>query len=153
VGVLQRAAQRGARQHTTGTRLATGSGPTGTSSVAMRLVAPEAAAGARPGKPPASAGAGQPLDAGTASPTGPATVQRDAADVAPAEAAPATGPASGAAAEPARTAAAPAVPVVEGMSQEQVDELAKRLVGPIVRRIKADMLLDRERRGLRIDVG
>ena len=37
------------------------------------------------------------------------------------------------------------------MSQEQVDELAKRLVGPIVRRIKADMLLDRERRGLRID--
>lgn len=37
------------------------------------------------------------------------------------------------------------------MSQEQVDELAKRLVGPIMRRIKADMLLDRERRGLRID--
>jgi len=38
------------------------------------------------------------------------------------------------------------------MSQDLVDELARRLVGPIVRRIKADMLLDRERRGLRTDV-
>lgn len=46
---------------------------------------------------------------------------------------------------------APAPAADEEMSEEQVDELAKRLVGPIVRRIKADMLLDRERRGLRID--
>ncbi|MFI7482640.1 hypothetical protein ACH9EU_09495 [Kocuria sp. M1R5S2] len=54
---------------------------------------------------------------------------------------------------PAAPAAAAAAPGEAGMSQEQVDALAKRLVGPIVRRIKADMLLDRERRGLRIDVG
>ncbi|MUN61958.1 hypothetical protein GMA12_02155 [Kocuria sediminis] len=48
--------------------------------------------------------------------------------------------------------AAPGTPGDTGMSPEQVDELAQRLVAPIVRRIKADMLLDRERRGLRTDV-
>ena len=35
---------------------------------------------------------------------------------------------------------------------EQLEDLAKRLTGPLVRRIKAEMLLDRERRGLRTDV-
>ena len=37
-------------------------------------------------------------------------------------------------------------------SPEQLEELAKRLAGPLIRRIKAEMLLDRERRGLRTDV-
>ncbi|MDQ0821178.1 hypothetical protein QFZ79_003552 [Arthrobacter sp. V4I6] len=36
-------------------------------------------------------------------------------------------------------------------SPEQLEELAKRLAGPLIRRIKAEMLLDRERRGLRTD--
>ena len=35
---------------------------------------------------------------------------------------------------------------------EQLEELAKRLTGPLIRRIKAEMLLDRERRGLRTDM-
>jgi hypothetical protein len=34
---------------------------------------------------------------------------------------------------------------------DQLEELAKRLAGPLIRRIKAEMLLDRERRGLRTD--
>ncbi|WP_456505520.1 hypothetical protein [Arthrobacter sp. UYCu723] len=34
---------------------------------------------------------------------------------------------------------------------EQLEDLAKRLAGPLIRRIKAEMLLDRERRGLRTD--
>lgn len=37
-------------------------------------------------------------------------------------------------------------------SPEQLEELAKRLTGPLIRRIKAEMLLDRERRGLRTDM-
>jgi hypothetical protein len=35
---------------------------------------------------------------------------------------------------------------------EQLEELARRLVVPLARRLKAEMLLDRERRGLRTDV-
>jgi len=46
---------------------------------------------------------------------------------------------------------APAADAVSGMSSDQLDDLAKRLAGPIIRRIKADMLLDRERRGVRTD--
>ena len=38
-----------------------------------------------------------------------------------------------------------------GATPEQLEELAKRLAGPLIRRIKAEMLLDRERRGLRTD--
>ncbi|WP_188539254.1 eisosome protein 1 [Kocuria dechangensis] len=53
---------------------------------------------------------------------------------------------------PAGPGAVPGPPGGTGMSPEQIDELAQRLVAPIVRRIKADMLLDRERRGLRTDV-
>jgi hypothetical protein len=35
---------------------------------------------------------------------------------------------------------------------EQLEELARRLVPSLVRRLKAEMLVDRERRGLRTDV-
>ncbi|APX04069.1 hypothetical protein [Arthrobacter sp. QXT-31] len=37
------------------------------------------------------------------------------------------------------------------VTPDQLEELAKRLAGPLIRRIKAEMLLDRERRGLRTD--
>lgn len=47
------------------------------------------------------------------------------------------------------TAAAPG-PLGAG-TPDQLEELAKRLAGPLIRRIKAEMLLDRERRGLRTD--
>jgi hypothetical protein len=60
----------------------------------------------------------------------------------PAPAGPPQGPAAGGAA--ASGAAATATP-------EQLEDLAKRLAGPLIRRIKAEMLLDRERRGLRTD--
>jgi hypothetical protein len=58
----------------------------------------------------------------------------------PVPAAVATGPAG------KQAAGAPAA------TPEQLEELAKRLTGPLIRRIKAEMLLDRERRGLRTDV-
>jgi hypothetical protein len=65
--------------------------------------------------------------------------------------APAAAEAAGAAAQgpAARGAAASGSPA--GATPEQLDELAKRLAGPLIRRIKAEMLLDRERRGLRTD--
>jgi hypothetical protein len=44
-----------------------------------------------------------------------------------------------------------APPAGAGHTPEQLDELARRLVGPLTRQIKADMLLDRERRGVRTD--
>jgi hypothetical protein len=47
------------------------------------------------------------------------------------------------------TAGAPGSPGTA--TPDQLEELAKRLAGPIIRRIKAEMLLDRERRGLRTD--
>ena len=50
----------------------------------------------------------------------------------------------------ARGATASGIPA--GATPEQLEELAKRLAGPLIRRIKAEMLLDRERRGLRTDV-
>lgn len=108
--------------------------------VATRLAAPATEA-PRPGHPVET-----PAGPGSGTPTGTGTVQRATGEA---------GPATGTPADPARPAAAPAAPAApagEGMSQDQVDELARRLVGPIVRRIKADMLLDRERRGLRTDV-
>lgn len=109
--------------------------------VAMRLALP---APEPPGTGPA---AGPAADPGPGSPAGAPALQRAGEDTLPAAetAAPPTG------AVTTSAAAAPAPAADEEMSQEQVDELAKRLVGPIVRRIKADMLLDRERRGLRID--
>jgi hypothetical protein len=36
-------------------------------------------------------------------------------------------------------------------SPEEVEALAHKLAGPMMRRIRAEMLLDRERRGLRTD--
>jgi hypothetical protein len=49
---------------------------------------------------------------------------------------------------------APGTPAGAGAgatSPEQLEALAQRLFAPLVRRIKAEMLLDRERRGLRTD--
>jgi hypothetical protein len=48
-----------------------------------------------------------------------------------------------------RGATASGIPA--GATPEQLEDLAKRLAGPLIRRIKAEMLLDRERRGLRTD--
>ncbi|MDQ0894645.1 hypothetical protein [Agromyces ramosus] len=48
----------------------------------------------------------------------------------------------------AHTSVAPAPPAPAG---ENVEQLARKLYGPLVRRIKAELLLDRERRGIRID--
>lgn len=50
---------------------------------------------------------------------------------------------------PERSAGAPGV--AGAATPDQLEELAKRLAGPLIRRIKAEMLLDRERRGLRTD--
>ena len=49
------------------------------------------------------------------------------------------------------TSSAPAAPA-SGTSPEQIEELARRLVGPLTRRLSAQMLLDRERRGHRTDL-
>ncbi len=38
-----------------------------------------------------------------------------------------------------------------GASTDNVEQLVRKLYGPLVRRIKAELLLDRERRGIRID--
>ncbi|MEN8582292.1 hypothetical protein ABFP37_06260 [Burkholderia sp. RS01] len=58
-------------------------------------------------------------------------------------------PAGPAPAAPERSAGASGVPGTA--TPDQLEELAKRLAGPLIRRIKAEMLLDRERRGLRTD--
>jgi len=39
----------------------------------------------------------------------------------------------------------------DGGGPEQVEALAQKLLGPLLRRIKAELLLDRERNGLRTD--
>ncbi|MFI7495799.1 hypothetical protein ACH9D2_13935 [Kocuria sp. M4R2S49] len=108
-------------------------------------------------RPSGPGGIAGPAEApGPGSPAGAPAVQRAGEEAFPAEEATSTPPgpvptAADSGTTSAGPATAPAPAVDEEMSQEQVDELAKRLVGPIVRRIKADMLLDRERRGLRID--
>ena len=81
---------------------------------------------------PATSGPGE-ADSGIAAYGGPAAAPAGAAT---------HGPATGGAAAPGTPAAA---------TPEQLEELAKRLAGPLIRRIKAEMLLDRERRGLRTD--
>lgn len=58
-------------------------------------------------------------------------------------------PAGPAPAAPERSAGASGPP--SAPTPDQLEELAKRLAGPLIRRIKAEMLLDRERRGLRTD--
>lgn len=57
-------------------------------------------------------------------------------------------PEPGGSAGGAQTSVAPAAPAPPG---ENVEQLARKLYGPLVRRIKAELLLDRERRGIRID--
>ncbi|WP_219816669.1 hypothetical protein [Arthrobacter sp. ZGTC131] len=95
-------------------------------------------------------------------------VQRDSLPGAPdaaarPEAAPVTAPEASSAVEANRdeSPAGPAAPAsgrsmgapgtAGAATPDQLEELAKRLAGPLIRRIKAEMLLDRERRGLRTD--
>ena len=49
------------------------------------------------------------------------------------------------------TAAASGIAAAAGGGTENVEQLVRKLYGPLVRRIKAELLLDRERRGIRID--
>lgn len=124
----------------------TGGPSTAPGDATVQRDAADPAVGSRPDVPTQGAGsAGGPstaasqdsLDAG-------ASVQADAG--APPDGA--ARPVPGAATAPAgkQAAGAPAA------TPEQLEELAKRLAGPLIRRIKAEMLLDRERRGLRTDV-
>ncbi len=52
---------------------------------------------------------------------------------------------------PGATAPSMAEAGITGASSEQIEALADRLLGPLTRRLKAEMLLDRERRGVRTD--
>jgi hypothetical protein len=98
----------------------------------------------------------RPPPAAGAVPDGPVpgqdTVQRQEATGPP------PAPASAPAPAPDHPAAAPAAaaPADGGAGAapdpEQLEELARRLVPSLVRRLKAEMLVDRERRGLRTDV-
>lgn len=60
--------------------------------------------------------------------------------------APAPAPAQADAALPPSATGAPGSP-------DQLDELARRLAGPILARVKAELLVERERRGVRTDAG
>jgi hypothetical protein len=59
--------------------------------------------------------------------------------------------------QPAAQAGAPAPSGGGGTAPaagpDQIDELVRRLAGPMLRRVKAELLLDRERRGVRTDIG
>ena len=48
-------------------------------------------------------------------------------------------------------ALSPAAAGAAAAPTENVEQLVRKLYGPLVRRIKAELLLDRERRGIRID--
>jgi hypothetical protein len=48
-------------------------------------------------------------------------------------------------------ALSPAAAAAPGGGPENVEQLVRKLYGPLIRRIKAELLLDRERRGIRID--
>jgi hypothetical protein len=95
--------------------------------------------------------------------TGSDLVQRAAEEDAPASAEPAPSEpageppapeADGAPVQPPAAPAASAAPAAVGATatSEQIEALADRLLGPLTRRLKAEMLLDRERRGVRTDV-
>ncbi|MCU1566710.1 MAG: hypothetical protein JWQ56_1647 [Pseudarthrobacter sp.] len=118
-----------------------------TSAVAQREVTPfppEVQSGASVAGPAPAAGlpTAAPDTAGFA-----ASVQADA------ESAPAGAARQGPAASGnGRAGPEPQNPGTAAATPEQLEELAKRLTGPLIRRIKAEMLLDRERRGLRTDV-
>ncbi|BCW71119.1 hypothetical protein [Arthrobacter sp. NicSoilB8] len=102
-------------------------GHPGMDSPSAMPVVPASASGATE-----EAGGGIPVQGGTdATPAGAARQEQAAGGVA------------------ARGAAASGIPA--GATPEQLEDLAKRLAGPLIRRIKAEMLLDRERRGLRTD--
>lgn len=69
----------------------------------------------------------------------PAAVQRDAEAPAPTPTEASPGPSEvGAAGTP---------------GTDQVDELVRRLAGPMIQRVRAELLLERERRGIRTDIG
>ena len=51
----------------------------------------------------------------------------------------------------ALSSAVPAPGAAATAGPENVEQLVRKLYGPLVRRIKAELLLDRERRGIRID--
>jgi hypothetical protein len=72
------------------------------------------------------------------------TASRQATSAAP-------GPAPAPAPPAASPAPAPGAAPASGSSPEQLEELARRLVAPLSRRLKAEMLIDRERRGHRTD--
>lgn len=119
---------------------------TGGDATAQRDAADSAVA-SRPGVPahgagsvggPSTAASQDSLDAGPSVQTD--TGLAPAGAVQPVPGAAATGPAG------KQAAGAPVA------TPEQLEDLAKRLTGPLIRRIKAEMLLDRERRGLRTDV-
>lgn len=117
-------------------------------------------ADALPGVP----GPSMPLAAASSPATATAAGPSEAAPETPAEASPASAvpteqpgaDEASAAAGAADGAAAPAGGAAggrgaEASSPEQVEALAQRLFAPLMRRIRAEMLLDRERRGLRTD--
>ena len=87
----------------------------------------------------------------TAPPAGaPVTVPPEISGVSSAVEANTEGPPAGPAPPtPERSAGTPGL--TGATTPDQLEELAKRLAGPLIRRIKAEMLLDRERRGLRTD--
>lgn len=76
------------------------------------------------------------------------SVQREEVDAVATPPAP-TPPAPSAA--PAGTTVVPPAAASGAGSPEELEKLAGRLYSPLIRRIKAELLLDRERRGLRID--
>lgn len=119
---------------------------TGSDATAQRDAA-DPAAGLPAGVPAQGAGSvgGSSAAASPSSFDTEASVQTDAGSPPAGAGQPVTG---AAAVGPAGTQAAGA----PAGTPEQLEELAKRLTGPLIRRIKAEMLLDRERRGLRTDV-
>ena len=97
-------------------------------------------------RPPTSSDRAPPTRSPTECPNSADALRSTAADLAerPAEALSSAAPA---AASALASAAASAI----GGGPENVEKLARRLYGPLVRRLKAELLLDRERRGIRID--
>jgi len=111
---------------------------------------------------PARPASPSPMPVAALVPSAPAVVQRaEAVDAPTAEPpppsdagpAPSDGPAGNGTAAASVTAppAAGGAASVDASSPEAIEKLAQRLYGPLVRRLKAELLLDRERRGIRID--
>jgi hypothetical protein len=79
--------------------------------------------------------------------SGPAPAEPTVAQPVPAEPVAAVPPTAAASAPASATPATPGA-----TTPEQLDDLARRLMGPLTRRLKAEIVLDRERRGMRADV-